>query len=142
MNLGIFAAIGVALAAILICTTSNVTAHVSYQQHYNDGYNAGQNYANCDYKNCDRSDHGYDTSCPNDKVHTNEFCQGYSLGYKPEWDSLAGGTSTQESQSQAQGGSNVRVDGSHNNVIIATIQSQEQSSSSSVSDSGNADYSK
>ena len=116
--------------------------HIS--ERYNDGYNAGQDYANCDYNNCDHSDHGYDTGCPNDKVHTNEFCEGYSLGYKTQWDSLAGGTSTQQSQSQSQvqGGSNVRVDGSHNNVIIAPRQSEEQSSSSSVSDSGSADYSK
>jgi hypothetical protein len=87
--------------------------------------------------------HGYDTGCPNDKKHTYEFCQGYSLGYKAKRNSLAGETSVQQlSQSQAQGGSNVRVDGSHNNVIIAPRQSQEQSSSSSISDSGSADYSK
>ena len=90
--------------------------------------------------------HGYDTGCPNDKKHTYEFCQGYSLGYKAEWDSLAGETSSQQQQSQSQAqvqdGSNVRVAGSHNNVIIAPRQSQEQSSSSSESHSGNADYSK
>ena len=58
------------ITTILIFTISNVTAHVSYQQRYNDGYNAGQDYATCDYNNCDHSDHGYDISCPNDKVHT------------------------------------------------------------------------
>ncbi len=49
---------------------------------------------------------------------------GISLGYKIEWNSLAGRTSTLQSQSQAQGGSNVRVDGSHNNVIIAPRQNE------------------
>lgn len=99
--------------------------------------------AACDYNNCNRSGHGYDTGCPNDKVHTYEYCDGYSLGYRTMWKSLAGEISTQEqSQAQAQGGSNVRIDGSHNNVIIAPRQNQEQSSSSSESDSGNSDYSK
>lgn len=71
-----------------------------------------------------------------------EYCDGYSLAYKAESDSLAGETSSQQqSRSQVQGGSNVRVDGNHNNIIIAPRQSQEQSSSSSVSDSGSADYS-
>ena len=132
-----------AMAAILVFTTltSNTFAHVSDQQRYNDGYNAGQNYAACDYNNCYHSDHGYDTGCPNDKVHTNEYCDGYSLGYTSKWNSLAGGTSTQQSQCQAQGGSNVRVDGSHNNIIIAPRQTQKQSSNSE-SNSENADYGK
>ena len=131
------------LAAMLIfvASTPSIFAHVSYQQRYNDGYNAGQDYASCDYNNCDRSNHGYDTGCPNDKVHTSEFCRGYSLGYKTEWDSLAGRTSTLQSQSQAQGGSNVRVDGSHNNVIIAPRQNELQSSNSE-SNSENAEYSR
>ena len=75
-------------------TISNLApAHVSYQQRYNDGYNAGQDYAACDYNNCDHSDHGYDIGCPNDKMHTYQFCDGYSLGYKTKWNSLAGETS-------------------------------------------------
>ena len=124
MNYSIFAA----MAAILVFTTltSSTFAHVSDQQRYDDGYNAGRNYAACDYNNCDQSAHGYDTGCPNDKKHTYEFCQGYSLGYKAKWNSLTGETSVQQqsqSQAQAQGGSNVRVDGSHNNVIIAPRQS-------------------
>ena len=90
--------------------------------------------------------HGYDTGCPNDKKHTYEFCQGYSLGYKAEWDSLAGETSSSNSSLKAKlkykMDLNVRVAGSHNNEIIAPRQSQEQSSSSSESHSGNADYSK
>ena len=28
------------------------------------------------------SAHGYDKGFPNDKMHTYEFCQEYSLGYK------------------------------------------------------------
>ena len=75
------------------------------------------------------------------KYHTNEYCDGYSLGYTSKWNSLAGGTSTQQSQCQAQGGSNVRVDGSHNNIIIAPRQTQKQSSNSE-SNSENADYGK
>jgi hypothetical protein len=76
-------------------------------------------------------------------VHTTEYCNGYSLGYKTRWDSLAGQTSPQQqSQSQAQGGSNVRVNGSNNKVIIAPRQTQQQSASNGESDSGNADYSK
>jgi hypothetical protein len=88
MNNSIFAA----MAAILFSTTltSSTFAHVSDQQRYNDGYNTGQDYADGDYNNCDRSDHGYGTGCPNDKKHTYEFCQGYSLGYKAKWNSLAG----------------------------------------------------
>ena len=47
------------------------------------------------------------------------------------WNSLAGETTTQQqTQSQAQGDSNVRVDGSHNNVVIAPRQTQEQAASS------------
>ena len=43
------------------------------------------------------------------------------------WNSLAGETKQrQQTQSQAQGDSNVRVDGSHNNVVIAPRQTQEQ----------------
>ena len=58
--------------------------------------------------------------CPNDKKHTYEFCNGYSLGYATNWNSLAGEMTTtqQQVQSQAQGDSNVRIDGSHNNVVI------------------------
>jgi hypothetical protein len=68
------------------------------------------------------------------------YNDGYSLGYKMMWNSLAGETSTQEeTQSQAQSGSNVHIDGSHNNVVIAPRQNQEQSSSSSESDSQNID---
>ena len=61
------------MAAILVFTTltSSTFAHVSFRQRYNDGYNAGQDYANCGYNNCDHIDHRYDISCPNDKVHTN-----------------------------------------------------------------------
>ena len=127
----------VAIITILVCTTliSNAFAYVSSQKRYNDGYNAGQDYAECDYNNCDHSNHGYDTGCPTDKEHTYEFCQGYSLGYRSQWNSLAGEvTSTQQSQAQAQGGSNVHIDGSHNNVIIASRQNQEQSSTSSESE--------
>ena len=67
-----------ALASILVFTlfTSSAVAHVSDQKRYNDGYNAGQDYADCDYNNCDGSKHGYDTGCPTDKEHTYEFCQG------------------------------------------------------------------
>jgi hypothetical protein len=61
-----------------------------------------------------------------------EFRNGCSLGYTTKWNSLAGETTTQQqSQSQAQGSSNVRFDGSHNNVVIEPRQSQEESSSSS-----------
>jgi len=94
-----------ALAAILVSTTLTFSAfaHVSDQQRYNDGYNTGQEYAACDYSNCYHSNHGYDTGCPNGKKHTYEFCQGYSLGYKTRWNSLAGETSAQQqSQIQAQ----------------------------------------
>ena len=43
------------MAAILVFTTftSSTFAHVSDQQRFNDRYNAGQNYAACDYNNCD-----------------------------------------------------------------------------------------
>jgi len=130
------------MAAILVITslTSNAFAHVSSQQRYNDGYNAGQDYAACDYNKCDNSAHGYDTGCPTDKKHSYEFCHGYSLGYQSKWNSLAGETTTtQQSQAQAQDGSSVHIDGSRNNVIIAPRQSQEQSSSSSESESQNSD---
>jgi hypothetical protein len=132
----------VAMVTILVCTTliSNAFAYVSAQKRYNDGYNAGQDNAACDYNNCDHSNHGYDAGCPTDKKHTYEFCQGYSLGYQSQWNSLADETtSTQQSQAQAQDGSNVHIDGSHNNVIIAPRQNQEQSSSSSESDSQHFD---
>src|SRR5215831_18149779 len=112
----------VAMVTILVCTTliSNAFAYVSPQKRYDDGYNAGQDYAACDYNNCDHSNHRYDAGCPNDKKHTYEFCQGYSSGYQSRWNSLAGEvTSTQQSQAQAQDGSNIHIDGSHNNVIIA-----------------------
>src|SRR5215813_12971021 len=91
------------MAAILVFTTLTTTAfaHVTAQQRYNDGYNAGQDYAACDYNNCDNSAHGYDAGCPTDKKHTYEFCQGYSLGYQSKWNSLAGETTTTQ-QSQAQ----------------------------------------
>jgi len=131
-----------AMLAILVFTTltPNAFAHVSDQQRYNDGYNAGQDYAACDYNKCDNSAHGYDAGCPTDKKHTYEFCQGYSLGYQSRWNSLAGeATTTQQSQAQAQDGSDVHINGSRNNVIIAPRQSQEQSSSSSQSDSQNSD---
>jgi len=133
-----------AASLIFITLTSGTFAHVSDQQRYNDGYNAGQNYAACDYNNCDHSAHGYDAGCPNDKVHTYQYCNGYSLGYNTKWNSLGGGGTImqQQTQSQAQGGSNVRVDGSHNNVVIAPRQTQEQAASSSDSDSNNAEYSK
>jgi len=142
MNCSIFAAMAASL--IFITLTSGTFAHVSDQQRYNDGYNAGQNYAACDYNNCDHSAHGYDAGCPNDKVHTYQYCNGYSLGYNTKWNSLGGGGTImqQQTQSQAQGGSNVRVDGSHNNVVIAPRQTQEQAASSSDSDSNNAEYSK
>ena len=127
---------------VLITSTPSIFAHVSDQQRYNDGYNAGQDYAACDYNDCEHDAHGYDMGCPNDKVHTYQYCDGYSLGYKTKWNSLAGETTKQEqTQSQAQSGSNVRVDGSHNNVIIAHRQNQEQSSSSSESDSESYDNS-
>lgn len=140
MYSGIFAAM---VAIMMIATwTSSAFAYVSDQKRYNDGYDAGQNYAACDYSNCDGSNHGHDTSCPNDKKHTYEFCNGYSLGYSAKWNSLADETTTQQqTQSQAQGDSNVRVDGSHNNVVIAPRQTQEQASSSS-SDSDNGEYGK
>ena len=141
MNYSIFGAMAASL--VFITLTSGTFAHVSDQQRYNDGYNAGQDYAACDYNDCEHDAHGYDMGCPNDKVHTYQYCDGYSLGYKTKWNSLAGETTKQEqAQSQAQGGSSVRVDGSHNNVIIAPRQTQEQSSSSSESDSNNAEYSK
>jgi hypothetical protein len=141
MNDTIYAVMVAILAFVTL--TSSAFAHVSSQQRYNDGYNAGQDYAACDYNNCDHSAHGYDTGCPNDKVHTYQYCNGYSLGYKTKWNSLAGETTMQQqTQSQAQGGSNVRVDGSHNNVVIAPRQTQEQAASSSDSDSNNAEYSK
>jgi hypothetical protein len=138
MNNSIFAA----TFAILVFTTlaPNAFAHVSSQQRYNDGYNAGQDYAACDYNNCDNSAHGYDAGCPNDKKHTYEFCNGYSLGYTTKWNSLAGETTnTQQSQAQAQDGSNVHIDGDRNTLILAPRQSQEQSSSSSESDSQHFD---
>jgi hypothetical protein len=141
MNDTIYAVMVAILASITL--TSSTFAHVSSQQRYNDGYNAGQDYAACDYNNCDHSVHGYNAGCPNDKVHTYQYCNGYSLGYKTKWNSLAGEAPTQQqTQSQAQGGSSVRVDGSHNNVVIAPWQTQEQSASSSDSDSDNAEYSK
>jgi hypothetical protein len=130
------------MVTILILTTltSNPFAHVSDQQRYSDGYSTGQNYADCDYNKCDNSAHGYDTGCPNDKKHTYEFCQGYSLGYQTKWNSLEGETTTtQQSQAQAQDGSNVHIDGDRNNVIIAPRQSQEQSSSNSESEPQNSD---
>jgi len=141
MNDTIYAVMVAILASITL--TSSTFAHVSSQQRYNDGYNAGQDYAACDYNNCDHSVHGYNAGCPNDKVHTYQYCNGYSLGYKTKWNSLAGEAPTQQqTQSQAQGGSSVRVDGSHNNVVIAPRQTQEQAASSSDSDSDNAEYSK
>jgi|SRR3954454_6576412 hypothetical protein len=82
------------------------------------------------------------TRCPNDKKHTYEFCNGYSLGYANKWNSLAGETTTQlQTQSQAQSGSNVRIDGSHNNVVIEPRQTQDQAASSS-SDSDGGKYGK
>jgi hypothetical protein len=125
-----------ALVAVMMITswTSSAAAHISPQQRYSDGYNTGQNYAACDYSNCDGSKHGYDTDCPNDKKHTYEFCQGYSLGYNSEWSSLDG-PSQQQSQAQTQGGSSVHIDGDHNTVIIAPRQNQEESSSESNSQS-------
>jgi hypothetical protein len=140
MNVTIFAG----MVTILVCATltSNAFAHVSDQKRYNDGYDAGQNYAACDYSSCDSSNHGYDTGCPNDKKHTYEFCNGYSLGHTTKWNSLAGDTTTQlQTQSQTQGDSNVRIDGSHNNVVITPRQTQDQAASSS-SDSGNGEYDK
>ncbi|HEY7079194.1 MAG TPA: hypothetical protein VH500_05800 [Nitrososphaeraceae archaeon] len=127
-----------AMITILVFITliPNAFAHVSFQQRYNDGYGAGQNYAACDYNNCDNSAHGYDTGCSTDKKHTYEYCQGYSLGYQTKWNSLAHeSTTTQQSQAQAQDGFNVNIDGSHNNVVIAPRQVQVQSSSGSLSDS-------
>jgi hypothetical protein len=135
-----------AMAAILIFATltSSTFAHVSDQKRYNDGYNAGQDYAACDYSNCDNGNHGYDKGCPNDKKHTYEFCNGYSLGYTTKWNSLADETTTQQqTQSQAQGDSNVRIDGSRNNVVIAPRQTQEQAASSGDdSDSEGGEYGK
>ncbi len=102
-----------AASLVFITLTSGTFAHVSDQQRYNDGYNAGQDYAACDYNNCEHDAHGYDMGCPNDKVHTYQYCDGYSLGYKTKWNSLAGETTKQEqTQSQAQSGSSVRIDGS------------------------------
>jgi len=126
------------LAAILVFSvfTSGVVAHVSDQQRYNDGYDTGQDYAACDYTNCDHGNHGYDTGCPNDKKHTYVFCNGYSQGYSTKWNSLAGETTTQQTQGQAQGDSSVRIDGSHNNVVIAPRQTQEQAASSSTTSNG------
>src|SRR5215813_6830043 len=111
MNIGIVAAM---IAIMMIATlTSSAFAHVSDQKRYSDGYDMGQNYAACDHSNCDGSNHGYDTGCPNDKKHTYEFCSGYSLGYKTKWHSLAEERATQQqTQSQAQGDSNVHIDGS------------------------------
>jgi hypothetical protein len=141
MNDTIYAVMVAILASITL--TSSTFAHVSSQQRYNDGFNAGQDYAACNYNNCDHSAHGYDMGCPNDKKHTYQYCDGYSLGYKTKWNSLGGGTTMQQqTQSQAQGGSSVRVDGSHNNVVIVPRQTQEQAASSSDSDSNNAEYSK
>ena len=111
------------MAAILVFTTLTTTAfaHVTAQQRYNDGYNAGQDYAACDYNNCDNSVHGNDMGCPTDKKHTYEYCQGYSLGYQSQWNSLARETTTtHQSQAQAQDGSNVNIDGSHNNANNST----------------------
>ena len=48
------------------------------------------------------SAYAYAKGCPNDKKRTYEFCQGYSLGCKTTWNSLAGETSLQQ-QSQNQG---------------------------------------
>ena len=126
MNNSLFAA---AVAVVFaFCTLAPTTfAHVFSQQRYNDGYDAGQNYAACDYSNCDGSNHGYDIECPNDKKHTYEFCHGYSLGYQSKWNSEASESTTQQqTQSQAQDGSSVHIDGSHNNVILAPRQNQEQ----------------
>jgi len=134
-----------ALTATLIfpVLTSSAVAHVSDQQRYNDGYNAGQDYAACDYNNCDHSNHGHDTGRPNDKKHTYEFCNGYSLGYTTKWNSLAGETtSQQQTQSQTEEGSNVHVDGSHNNVVIEPRQTQDQAASSRDSDSDSGEYGK
>ncbi len=79
MNNGIFAAM---VAIMMVATlTSSGFAHISDQKRYNDGYDPGQNYAACDYSNCDGSKHGHDRSCPNDKKHTYEFCNGYSLEF-------------------------------------------------------------
>ena len=48
---------------------------------------------------------------------------------------------TQAAKSQAQGDSTVRIDGSHNNVVITTRQTEEQAaSSSSDSDSESREY--
>ena len=111
MYYSIFAAMAASL--VFITLTSGALAHVSDQQRYNDGYNAGQDYAACDYNDCEHDAHGYDMGCPNDKVHTYQYCDGYSLGYKTKWNSLAGETTKQEqTQSQAQSGSSVRIDGS------------------------------
>ncbi len=129
MNNSIF----VAVAAILVLTTltSNAFAHVSSQQRYNDGNSTGHDYAACDYSNCDGNHHSYDTP-PNDKTHTYEFCNGYSLGYTTKWNSLVGETTPQQqTQSQAQGDSSVRIDGSRNTVVIAPRQTQDQAASSS-----------
>ena len=79
MNNSVFVTMTLAAILILVASQSSIFAHVSYQQRYNDGYNTGQDYAACDYNNCDRTNHGYDTGCPNDKGHTNEFCQGHHL---------------------------------------------------------------
>lgn len=87
---------------------------------------AGQDYADGDYNNCDRSDHGYDTGCPDDKVHTYDLCDGYSLGHKAEWNGLDGETPTQEPQSQVQVGFNPHTDGSNNTISIAPKQNQLQ----------------
>jgi hypothetical protein len=131
-----------ALVSILVFGfASSAFAHVSNQQRYNDGYNTGQDYAACDYTNCDHGNQGYDAGCPNDKKHTYEFCNGYSLGYKNKWSSLAGEMTTQQqTQSQVQEGSTVRIEGSHNNLVIEPRQSQEQAASSSNSDSDSGEY--
>ena len=88
------------------------------------------------------SAHGYDTGCPNYKKHTYEFCSGYSLGYNTKWNWLTGETTTQQqTQSQAQGGPNMRIDGSHINVVITTRRTEDQAaSSSSDSDSESREY--
>ena len=61
-------------------------------------------------------------------------------GYMAKWNSLDGDNNT-AAKTQAQGDSTVRIDGSHNNVVITTRQTKEQAaSSSSDSDSESREY--
>lgn len=62
--------------------------------------------------------------------------------FQTKWNSLTGEMTTQlQTQSQSQGDSNLHIDGSHNNVVIAPRQSQDQAASSS-SDSDDGEYGK